>query len=198
MLLVDTLKELVIQKLHPSQLPPFFVWRRGSAWFAITGNRRLWVLKELSMITGAPVTARVRELGTGAHLMPWFRRMFTTTCDGAAVQLRSKGRHPSMPMALQAIGLTETVLEMLMARELQKASGALSVRALHERLHDQFPDLRLPGSLSDLFSMDSGGGVTNSPSRSQINIGSIVVPFWSSFWESYKVIPKRNYYGAYG
>ena len=29
-------------------------------------------------------------------------------------------------------------------------------------------------------------------------IGPIVVPFWGSYLESYKVIPKRNYYGVYG
>ena len=29
-------------------------------------------------------------------------------------------------------------------------------------------------------------------------IGPKVVPFWGSYVESYKVIPKRNYYGAYG
>ena len=28
--------------------------------------------------------------------------------------------------------------------------------------------------------------------------GSIVVPFCGSYLESYKLIPKRNYYGAYG
>ena len=28
--------------------------------------------------------------------------------------------------------------------------------------------------------------------------GSKVVPFWGSYIESYKVIPTRNYYGAYG
>ena len=28
--------------------------------------------------------------------------------------------------------------------------------------------------------------------------GSIVVPFCGSYLETYKVIPKRNYYGAYG
>ena len=160
MLLVDTLKDLVVQKLQPSQLPPFFVWRRGSAWFAITGNRRLWVLKELSMITGAPVTARVRELGTGAHLMPWFRRMFTTSCDGEAVQLRSKGRHPSMQRALQAAGLTETGLEMLMAREVQQASGALSLTSLHQKLGGEFPVAVLVRSLSDLLSLNSEGAVT--------------------------------------
>ena len=29
-------------------------------------------------------------------------------------------------------------------------------------------------------------------------IGPIVAPFWGSYLEFYKVIPKRNYYGAYG
>ena len=29
-------------------------------------------------------------------------------------------------------------------------------------------------------------------------IGPIVVPFWCSYLESHKVIPKRNYYGPYG
>ena len=28
--------------------------------------------------------------------------------------------------------------------------------------------------------------------------GSIVVPYWGSYLESDKVIPKRNYYGAFG
>ena len=31
-----------------------------------------------------------------------------------------------------------------------------------------------------------------------IPIGHKVVPFWGSYLDSYKVIPKRNYYGAYG
>ena len=28
--------------------------------------------------------------------------------------------------------------------------------------------------------------------------GSMVVPFWGSYLESYKAVPKGNYYGAYG
>ena len=30
------------------------------------------------------------------------------------------------------------------------------------------------------------------------HIGPKVVPFWGSYLEFYKVIPKRNYFGAYG
>ena len=29
-------------------------------------------------------------------------------------------------------------------------------------------------------------------------MGPKVVPFWGSYLEFYKVIPKRNYFGAYG
>ena len=36
-------------------------------------------------------------------------------------------------------------------------------------------------------------GLPGAPPR-----GSIVVPFGGPYLESYKVIPKRNYYGAYG
>ena len=36
------------------------------------------------------------------------------------------------------------------------------------------------------------------PLGCQLPRGSIVVPFWGSYLESYKVTPKRNYYGACG
>ena len=39
---------------------------------------------------------------------------------------------------------------------------------------------------------DFFGGILSLP------IGPIVVPFWGSCIESYKVIPKRSYYGAHG
>ena len=32
--------------------------------------------------------------------------------------------------------------------------------------------------------------------QTSIHIGSIVVPFWGSYLESYTVIPKTNYYGV--
>ena len=31
-----------------------------------------------------------------------------------------------------------------------------------------------------------------------IPIGRRVVPFWGPYFEFYKIIPKRNYFGAYG
>ena len=34
--------------------------------------------------------------------------------------------------------------------------------------------------------------------KGSIPIGPKVVPFWGSYSEIYKVIPKRDYFGAYG
>ena len=48
---------------------------------------------------------------------------------------------------------------------------------------------------------DGDSGVTWTPKVSRITtlpIGPKVVPFWGSYLEFYKVIPKRNYFGAYG
>ena len=39
---------------------------------------------------------------------------------------------------------------------------------------------------------------TSIPKPYALPIGSKVVPFWGSYIESKKVIPKRNNYGAYG
>ena len=52
---------------------------------------------------------------------------------------------------------------------------------------------------SEQGALDSRGnryGVPCHPKVSQI--GPFVVPFCGSYLESYKVIPKRNYLGAYG
>ena len=45
-----------------------------------------------------------------------------------------------------------------------------------------------------------GFGVTEAKSDKgkYLPIGPKVVPFWGSYLEFYKVIPERNYFGAYG
>ena len=42
------------------------------------------------------------------------------------------------------------------------------------------------------------GGVKAEGAAVFLPIGPKVVPFWGSYLEFYKVIPKRNYFGAYG
>ena len=101
--LVDTLKEL-LSGLQASALPKFSVWQRGPTWFALTGNRRLWVLKEFSRMTGQHVQVPVRRLSKDAEASAWFRRMFTTRTDGESVCfVASKHHYPSMSLALASL-----------------------------------------------------------------------------------------------
>ena len=83
------------------------------------------------------MSVKVRELKSGVHFSAWFRRMFTTTCDGLAVQCRTKkGWYPSMQMALTALdrGLP-TERELLIARELHGTS-ALVLTSLEDKFQE--------------------------------------------------------------
>ncbi|CAE7358363.1 unnamed protein product [Symbiodinium natans] len=152
-LLVDTLKDLVEGKLHPSQLPSFSVWSQGSRWYAVTGNRRLWVLRELSRVTGEAVRVRVRQLRLDVHLSSWFRRRFTTACDGTAVQYRGKrGCHPSMRMALLSPG--PGAHEKLLAEALAAGSGQMALADLDAKF-EEFSVAELVKSRPELFTRSS-------------------------------------------
>ncbi|CAE6970429.1 unnamed protein product [Symbiodinium sp. CCMP2592] len=154
-LLVQTLKELVDGRLLPSQLPSFSVWSAGSKWYAISGNRRLWVLRELSSITGKAVKVRVRQLPAEAHMSTWFRRKFTTSCKGIAVEYRAnRGLHPSMKMALSSLkgaGTTLTAHETLLAQELLRSGGRLPLVELESRFGGQFSVPELLTSKPEIF-----------------------------------------------
>ncbi|CAE7642918.1 unnamed protein product [Symbiodinium microadriaticum] len=132
MLLVDTLKELLDGSLKPHQLPAFFVWQRGNTWFAITGNRRLWVLRELAEISAAEVFVRARRrLNPGVHLSPWFRNMFTTDCDG----------------------------RLQVAQELQQLPDPVLLADLEQRFAGQFSVGEVVHSKPNLFRVTWGNGL---------------------------------------
>eukprot|EP00439_Symbiodinium_sp_Y106_P056457 s658_g7.t3 len=160
-LLVETLKELVDGRLLASQLPSFSVWSAGSKWYAISGNRRLWVLRELSLITGRAVKVRVRELPAEAHMSNWFRRKFTTSCKGVAVEYRAnRGCHPSMKMALSSLKGASTALtahEMLVVQELHRSGGRLPLVELESRFGGQFSVPELLTSKPELFARSPSG-----------------------------------------
>ncbi|CAE7523842.1 unnamed protein product, partial [Symbiodinium sp. CCMP2456] len=157
MLLVDTLKELLDGSLQPHQLPAFFVWQRGSAWFAITGNRRLWVLREFAEISAVEVVVRARQLNPWVHLSPWFRRMFSTDCDGMKVQFRgAQGRYPSMQMALQSGRSIPSSRELLVAQELQQSPHPVPLEVLERRFAGQFSAREVVLSKQSLFTVTSG------------------------------------------
>lgn len=175
MLLVDTLKALVDGSLLPSQLPSFSVWAAGSKWYAISGNRRLWVLRELSLITGKAVKVRVRQLPAEAHMSTWFRRKFSTNCKGISVEYRAnRGCHPSMKMALSSLkgaSLTLTAQEKLLAQELHGSGGRVPLLELERRLGGQFSVPELLASKLQLF--------TRSPSDESV-IFTPVIPYQGS------------------
>lgn len=160
MLLVDTLKELLDGSLKTHQLPAFFVCQRGSTWFAITGNRRLWVLRELAEISATEVFVRARRLNPGVHLSPWFRNMFTTDCDGRKVQFRgTQGLYPSMQMALQSRRSIPTSRELLVAQELQQLPGPVLLADLEQRFAGQFSVGEVVHSKPNLFKVTWGNGL---------------------------------------
>ena len=103
-LLVDTLKELLSGDLEACALPKLSVWQEGNVWFAVTGNRRLWVLRELARMTNRDVRVAVRRLSSGAANSAWFRRMFTTRTHGESVCFVALKHHfPSMGFALASL-----------------------------------------------------------------------------------------------
>ncbi|CAE7361394.1 unnamed protein product [Symbiodinium sp. CCMP2592] len=156
MLLVDTLKELLDGRLKPHQLPPFAVWQRGCTWFAITGNRRLWVLRELAAVKGAEVVVRARQLDPGVHLSPWFHCMFSTGCDGVKVQFRAKGVYPSMQIALGSCRSLPTLRELLVAKQLHESSGPVALEVLERRFAGKFSVAEVVLSKPSFFTVTSG------------------------------------------
>jgi len=110
-LLVDTLRDLLEGRLEVDELPKFRVLEKDGRYFAITGNRRLWVLKEFAKMTGNSVHIRVKTFCPRWSNSAWFTRMWTTTNDGNWVdyvikyRLQGIDRYPSMGFALAAASL---------------------------------------------------------------------------------------------
>ncbi|CAE8582063.1 unnamed protein product [Polarella glacialis] len=135
--LIDTLKDLLDGKLVANQLPAFHVFQRDGAWHAITGNRRLWVLKEFQALTGKPLLVQVRRLSSSSAQTSWFKNMFTTTNGGKSVQFVLKNRwksdrYPSMAFALEACDKSKPPndLDRELAYEIAAAKGAVAVAKL--------------------------------------------------------------------
>ncbi|CAE8654460.1 unnamed protein product, partial [Polarella glacialis] len=135
--LIDTLKDLLDGKLVANQLPAFHVFQRDGAWHAVTGNRRLWVLKEFQALTGKPLLVQVRRLSSSSAQTSWFKNMFTTTNGGKSVQFVLKNRwksdcYPSMAFALEACDKSKppNSLDRELAYEIAAAKGAVAVAKL--------------------------------------------------------------------
>lgn len=98
--LVDTLKELLNGSLQAKDLPAFQVWKGDNYWHSITGNRRLWVLKEFCKLTGQSLNISVNQLNP-RHSSSWLARMLSTKDGGESIFFRDRSCfHRSMSFAM--------------------------------------------------------------------------------------------------
>eukprot|EP00747_Dinoflagellata_sp_TGD_P163577 gnl/TRDRNA2_/TRDRNA2_182374_c0_seq1.p1 gnl/TRDRNA2_/TRDRNA2_182374_c0~~gnl/TRDRNA2_/TRDRNA2_182374_c0_seq1.p1 ORF type:complete len:504 (-),score=97.56 gnl/TRDRNA2_/TRDRNA2_182374_c0_seq1:491-2002(-) len=114
-LLVDTLQELIDDPKVLERLPVLDVVERKGKFFAVNGNRRLWVLKQYGRLqsSGRTVHLRVPVRVRGAQWasMSWVQQRFTTQTDGVNIRfvrryhLSTKERFLTMAAALAAEGL---------------------------------------------------------------------------------------------
>ncbi|CAE8614044.1 unnamed protein product, partial [Polarella glacialis] len=107
-LLVQTLEDLLAGKITEQHLPPFHVMLHEDRLFAVTGNRQLWVLRELQLLTGKQVRVKVKCLPPPSMNTHWCRSRFTTKNDGVSVEIvRQRFAHIflTMPDALRAASL---------------------------------------------------------------------------------------------
>ncbi|CAE7622441.1 unnamed protein product, partial [Symbiodinium sp. CCMP2456] len=131
-LLMETLVDLLAGKLRPSDLPMVEVLELGGSFYAIEGNRRLWIFKELQAITGEALTIEVQSRKLDVK---GFTQSFTSKNGGQSVEFYTKSRertYPSMSFALAVFfGRVPSELEMSIGREVAKApAGMMNVEAL--------------------------------------------------------------------
>eukprot|EP00437_Effrenium_voratum_P072020 CAMPEP_0181506576 /NCGR_PEP_ID=MMETSP1110-20121109/58669_1 /TAXON_ID=174948 /ORGANISM="Symbiodinium sp., Strain CCMP421" /LENGTH=562 /DNA_ID=CAMNT_0023635645 /DNA_START=1 /DNA_END=1689 /DNA_ORIENTATION=- len=107
-LLVETLREMTEGGVQPEELPTFRVLLYEDLFYALTGNRRLWVLKELERVTGQQVKIFAEIHPPGAMQLKWCKRRYTTTSSGEKVCFLQKSfanvTYHTMQDALQAAG----------------------------------------------------------------------------------------------
>ena len=157
-LLIDTLEELLSASLQPSALPKLSVWQKGDVWYAITGNRRLWVLKELSRILGRDVRVPVRRLSEGAAASAWFRRMFTTRTGGESVCfVASKHHYPSMSFAMASLNPSTApdAHDLEIGHVLQSSSGGVRLTSLDAKFQPRFSAAGRVRARPDLFCIEA-------------------------------------------
>eukprot|EP00930_Biecheleria_cincta_P006192 TRINITY_DN107172_c0_g1_i1.p1 TRINITY_DN107172_c0_g1~~TRINITY_DN107172_c0_g1_i1.p1 ORF type:complete len:610 (+),score=103.42 TRINITY_DN107172_c0_g1_i1:40-1830(+) len=103
-LLVDTLADMLSGRLSPEDLPPLQVVLHEDQLFAVTGNRRLWVLNKFSQLTGRKIFVTVKCYPPAAMGTTWCRQRFTTQNQGLALEFlhrrSTNHKHSTMQEAL--------------------------------------------------------------------------------------------------
>lgn len=76
--LVDTLKAMLLGRMKPEELPAMHVVLHEDVLFAITGNRRLWVLKNYARISNKEVRVFAEVHPPAAMQAKWVKRRYTS------------------------------------------------------------------------------------------------------------------------
>jgi len=109
--LIDLLQQLMDEPARANLLPLFDVVERDGLYYAISGNRRLWVLKEFASLKdpSLKVQVRMRNLEDATKWAKLFAMRFTTQNEGERVDivlryhLQAQQRFSNMALALGAL-----------------------------------------------------------------------------------------------
>ncbi|CAJ1427481.1 unnamed protein product [Effrenium voratum] len=127
-LVVGTLLELLQEKLAPSQLPQMEVLEFDGSYYVISGNRRLWVLKELQRLTGQEVKVQMKCRSVKLSDFQTISRMFTTKNQGESVDFYCKDRQEALPgmcfaLAAKDPELEPTPLDVALGKSIGQSAG---------------------------------------------------------------------------
>eukprot|EP00439_Symbiodinium_sp_Y106_P046697 s2414_g5.t5 len=89
-LLFDTLQQMLDGSIKPDILPTFRVVLYEDLLYAVTGNRRLWVLKAYQRLSGRPVRVIAECHPPAAMETQWCKRRYSTTSKGQSVRFVCK------------------------------------------------------------------------------------------------------------
>ncbi|CAE7455681.1 unnamed protein product [Symbiodinium sp. CCMP2592] len=157
-LLFDTLQQMLDGSIKPDILPTFRVVLYEDLLYAVTGNRRLWVLKAYQRLSGRPVRVIAECHPPAAMETQWCKRRYSTTSKGESVRFVCKSfadcTYTDMQDALWAANLRKhaqslTLLETKVtdaqkaeeeAKEAKRASEMAEVKARFMQLTTQEVD----------------------------------------------------------
>ncbi|CAE7208893.1 unnamed protein product [Symbiodinium sp. KB8] len=157
-LLFETLQQMLDGSIKPDILPTFRVVLYEDLLYAVTGNRRLWVLKAYQRLSGRPVRVIAECHPPAAMETQWCKRRYSTTSKGQSVRFVCKSfadcTYAEMQDALWAANLRKhaqslTLLETKVAdaqkaeeeaKEAKRASEMAEVKARFMQLTSQEVD----------------------------------------------------------
>mmetsp|Transcript_15581 Transcript_15581/g.36743 ORF Transcript_15581/g.36743 Transcript_15581/m.36743 type:complete len:616 (+) Transcript_15581:79-1926(+) len=181
-LLFDTLQQMLDGKIKPEVLPTFRVVLFEDNLFAVTGNRRLWVLRAYQRLSGKPVSVIAECHPPKAMESRWCQRRYSTSNCGEKIWFVCKSfadrTYESMQDALwaasqrkeaQTLAKLEAAVEAKEQTKVSDEKGEASAKELDadevDRLEEEYcfcarVDSIENGRQPDGASRDAGEDVT--------------------------------------